>query len=145
MTFSFTAALTDYLLYINTNAFVSSLQMFYLTITRNNAIVLTKQIDILRGNTAFKVIYLNATKDITIDCTATPILNPMAVDPTFFKLDSMVTSSNITGTARTYASLAAGYYVLQFPATSAGTLSYQSDPYPCPYDAATYSDPYKSF
>lgn len=145
MTYSFTAALTDYVVYTGTSDFILSLQMFYLTITKNGATVLTKHVDIVRGNAAFKVIYLNATKDITIDCTASTYLFPMATDPANFKFDSLISFSNSTNTARTYASLAAGYYVLQFDATSAGTLSYQSDPYPCPYDAATYSDPYKSF
>ena len=99
--------------------------MFYLTITRNNAIVLTKHVDIIRSFDAFKVIYLNATKDITINTPASNILKPMITEPANFKLDSMIFPTNSTGNTKIYTSLPPGYYALILRSVfSAGTLSY---------------------
>ena len=142
---SLTADLTEYFILSIAGDFMASLQMFYLTILKNGATV-TKHVDILRGLDGVKLIYLNAAKDITIDCTSGSFnLKSMATDPTNFKLDSTVAASSTSGTAKTYTALAAGYYAIVISVSSAGTLSYQSDPYLCPYDTATYSDPYRAF
>ena len=145
LSLSLTSDIPEYFLMNGAGDFIASLQMFYLTITKNGATV-TKLVDILRGFESFKLIYLDATKDITIDLTSGSFsLKSIATDPTNFKLDSTIGASSTSGTTKTFTALPAGYYAIQISVSSAGTLSYQSDPYLCPYDTATYSDPYRAF
>ena len=148
LTLSFVADSTEfYILNGYGHSSLASLQMFYLTITKNNVTVLSKHVDMLRSlSNGIKLIYLNATKNIDIDLTSGSFtLNSMTTDPANFKLDTTITPSSTSGTVQTFNGLAAGYYTLRLSVSSAGTLSYQSDPYPCPYDSAVYSDYYRAF
>ena len=95
----------------------------------------------------YKLIYLNDAKDTQIDCTTSSCaLYSMATDPSNFKLDSTLTPSSTSGTTKFYTALPAGYYAVKLDyTTSEGTLTYQSDTYPCPYDHTQYSDLWKIY
>ena len=73
----------------------------------------------------------------------------MATDPSNFKLDSTVPASSTIARSSTYTALAAGFYAIKMTTYSTqpipGTLTYQSDTYPCPYDNTLYTDAWRMF
>ena len=88
------------------------------------------------------MLYLNATKDLTIDLSVGGIILYSLANNTF-EVVSTLTASSTSGTAKTFANLPAGYYFIDTTGFSGsspiGTLTYQSDPFPCFHDPA-YSD-----
>ena len=147
----------DYLLMVTTGHILFSLVPYYINITHSNGSLITKSVNVLRSNDLYKLIYLNATKDLTLTCNGTNSsfcsfgVRLMNTDPANFKLDGWVQPSTTTtsptwdSTAKLYPALSAGYYALFLTGSQAGTFTSQSDPYTCPYDSTFYTDSWKIY
>ena len=120
----------------------SSVVPFYM-IVKKNGVQISKYVNILKGVVKLtKMLYLDATKDLTIDLSVGNIILYSLANNTF-EVTSTLTASSTSGTAKTFANLPAGYYFIDTSGLSggspSGTIVYQSDPFPCFHDPA-YSD-----
>ena len=107
---------------------------------KKNGIQINKYVNIAKAvDKLTKMIYLNATKDITIDLsTGTSVLKSAANDT--FQFGSSLSPSSTNGTSKTFTNLPAGYYFISTNGLSSlspsGSITYQSDSFPCFHDPA---------
>ena len=112
---------------------------YYMTVTNSNGGIITNYSHVLT-TTPLYVTYLASTSDITFTTTGTG---------NFFSFSSLTSYDNFSraaylGNTPTQTGVAPGYYFFWKSPSSAETITFQSDPYPCPYDPA-YPDIFKTF
>ena len=113
---------------------------YYLTVTNSNGGQIIKYSHVLTTDT-LNVIHLASTSDITFSTTGG------AINFVLYKLTSyeVFTQSAFVGAVQTtFTNVAPGYYYFFKTTSTPETITFQSDPYPCPYDPA-YPDIFKTF
>ena len=136
ITFTWTVPTSgDYLFACYSTGTFLSLVPYYINITNSNGSALAPRVGILRLNNIFvKNIYISNAANVVITCTGCSISLFSNTVPATFNLGSFVSPSSSASNTKTYTALAAGYYIIQMSPNSAGTITYQSDYYACPYD-----------
>ena len=119
---------TYYVQIIDSGSSTHGLIVVYVVATHNNGTELIRYSNVVFSSPKL-YFYLETNSSVTFTRTGST---------SFYTYESNVYLSRISymGTDRNYPNLAAGYYYISPSSSSADTITYPSDPYPCPYDAA---------